>query len=308
MESLTKNIMKSTSVLILNLLLHICFAVAQEGSRDVAKYLGEAQPGLKPQVFAPGVVSVENRFEYGSTFSPDNKEFFFAVNVGQKPEIHVIKYENNGWSKPELLLGHQQYGYNDPFATPDGTRLFFISDRALDGKGPKKDIDIWYVERKQYGWSEPLNAGKEINSVKNEYYISFTRNSKMYFSSNGATSADNDKNYDIRTSEFKAGKFQPAVTLGSAINSEHYEADVFVAPDESYVIFCSERPGKGKGDLYISYKDQNGEWLPAKTISAGISTDAYEFCPFVTNDGKYFFFSRDGEIYWVAAEILKQFK
>ena len=282
---------------------------SQENKTDPTKYLGEKQPGLTPQLFSPGLVSRNDRYEYGSTFSPDNKEFYFAVNVGQKPEIHVIRLQNDAWTKPELLIGHGEYGYNDPFATPDGKRLFFISDRAHDGRGTKKDIDIWYVERNQNGWSDPINAGKEINSVKNEYYMSFTENGKMYFSSNGSTSDENDKNYDIKSSEFKNGNFQPAVTLGPAINSNHYEADVFVDPDERYAIFCSERPGgKGKGDLYISFKNTKGEWQPAKILDAGISTDAYEFCPFVTNDGKYFFFSRSGEIYWVSAQILDRFK
>jgi Tol biopolymer transport system component len=288
---------------------NIYFASAQESKIDPAKYLGERQPGLTPQLFSPGVVSIKDRFEYGSTFSSDNKEFYYAVNVGQKPEIHVIRFVNNGWTKPELLIGHPEYGYNDPFATPDGKRLFFISDRALDGKGPKKDIDIWYIERNQNGWSEPVNTGNGINTNKNEYYISFTKNTKMYFSSNGSTSAENDKNYDIKTSEYKNGNFQPSVTLGLAINSEHYEADVFVSPDESYIIFCSERPGgRGRGDLYISFKDKNGEWQPAKILDAGISTDAYEFCPFVTSDGKYLFFSRGGDIYWLSTQVLDRFK
>jgi Tol biopolymer transport system component len=284
-------------------------ACAQENKTEASKYLGEKEPGITPQLFSPGLVSRNDRYEYGSTFAPDNNEFYFAVNVGQKPEIHVIRFQNSTWTKPELLIGHSEYGYNDPFATPDGKRLFFISDRAMDGKGSKKDIDIWYVERNQSGWSAPVNAGKEINSAKNEYYMSFTKNGKMYFSSNGSTSKETDKNYDIKTSEFQNGNFQPSVTLGPAINSNHYEADVFVDPDERYVIFCSERPGgKGKGDLYISFRNSNGEWQPAKILDAGISTEAYEFCPFVSNDGKYFFFSRSGDIYWVSAQILNRFK
>lgn len=287
----------------------IHFVSAQDNKFDPTKYLGAEQPGLTPILFSPGVVSLNDRYEYGSTFSPDNKEFYYAINVGQKPEIHFSRFEDGAWTAPALLIAHAEYGYNDPFATPDGKRLFFISDRALDGKGPKKDIDIWYIERNQSAWSEPVNAGKEINTSKNEYYISFTKNTKMYYSSNGSTSAENDKNYDIKTSEYRNGKFQTSVTLGSAINSEHYEADVFVSPDESYVIFCSERPGgKGKGDLYISFKDKKGEWQPAKILDAGISTDAYEFCPFVTSDGKYFFFSRGGDIFWMSAQVLERFK
>lgn len=299
--------MKS-SVLIL-LIFSVIQIFAQEGKKNNAKYLAEEQPGLTPKVFAPGVVSVQNRFEYGSTFSPDGKEFFYAVNVGKKPEIHVIKFENSMWTKPAILISHELYGYNDPFLTPDAKRLFFISDRALDGKGDKKDIDIWYVERTTSGWSEPVNAGREINSDKNEYYISFTKKGKMYYASNGETSAENDKNYNIKTSEYKNGKFEPSKVLGPAINTENYEADVFISPDENYIIYCSERSdGKGKGDLYISFKDKNGSWKPAKIMDAGISTEAYEFCPFVTNDGKYFFFSRSGDVYWVSSDVIEKFR
>lgn len=301
--------MKLTFFLIASSCFSIHYVYGQENKIDPKKYLGEKQPGLTPQLFSPNLVSRNDRYEYGSTFSPDNNEFYFAVNVEQRPEIHGIRFHNGVWSKPELLIGHAEYGYNDPFASPDGKRLYFISDRALDGRGPKKDIDIWYVERNQSGWSEPINAGKEINSAKNEYYMSFTKNGKMYFSSNGSTSEENDRNYDIKTSEFKNGRFQPSIKVGPAINSTHYEADVFVDPDERYLIFCSERPGgKGKGDLYISFKNAEGEWQPAKILDAGISTDAYEFCPFVTSDGKYFFFSRSGDIYWVSAQILDRFR
>jgi hypothetical protein len=35
-----------------------------------------------------------------------------------------------------------------------------------------------------------------------------------------------------------------------------------------------------------------------------INTPGYEFCPFVTADEKYLFFSRDGDIYWVDAGLL----
>src|SRR5689334_11968848 len=112
-----------------------CFVVfciaadAQEGKKDPTRYLGEEQPGLTPKVFAPGVVSVDVNFEYGNTFSADGKEFYYAVNVGKKPEIRMIKFAHGAWSKPVTIFGHPKYGYNDPFLTPDQKRMFFISDR-----------------------------------------------------------------------------------------------------------------------------------------------------------------------------------
>jgi Tol biopolymer transport system component len=290
----------------------LCFTavtLSAQSKKEANKYLDQEQPTSTPTVFAPGIVSIEDRYEYGNTFSNDGKEFYYSVNVGQKPQINVIRFENNSWSLPKTILVHEVYGYNDAFLSPDDKRLYFISDRALDGKGPKKDIDIWYVERKGEGWSEPVNAGESINANKNEYYISFTKKGTMFFSSNAGTNAATDKNYDVRTAEFTGGKFLPNKKLGGAINTEHYEADVFVSPDETYVIFCSERPGgKGAGDLYISFKNAKGEWLPAKNMGEAINTFSYEFCPYVTPDGKFLFFSRSGEIYWVSASVIEHLR
>ena len=283
-------------------------AQAQEGKKEPLKYLGQPQPGSTATVFAPGSISLETRYEFGSTFSADGKEFFFATEVDHKPEIWTVKLVNNAWTKPEKILTHDKYGYNDPFLSQDGKRLFFISDRALDGKGDKKDIDIWYVERSKSEWSEPINAGAGINTNKNEYYISFTKNGRLYFSSNGGTTAENDKNFDIRSSEFANGKFQPSTKLSTAINTGNYEGDVYISPDESYIIYCSERPdNKGAGDLYISFKNSSGEWTPSKNMES-INSEAYEFCPYVTSDQKFLFFTRSGEIYWVSTEVIEKYR
>ncbi|GAB3770356.1 hypothetical protein GCM10028818_07960 [Spirosoma horti] len=135
--------------------------------------------------------------------------------------------------------------------------------------------------------------------------MSFTAEGTMYFSSNGGTDPSTDKNYDIRFSRYDKGQFQASQFLTNRVNTEHYEADVFVAPDEQYLIFCAERPdGFGQGDLYISFKSKAGEWQQAQNMGSVINTSGYEFCPFVTGDGKYFFFSKDGDIYWVAASVI----
>jgi len=285
------------------LLLGVSGFSCQQKKSDL--YLQQASPGLEPAVFAEGNISLKEQYEFGSVFSRDGKEFYYAVEVARKPFIQFSRLENGQWTPPTPLLKHEHYGYNDPFLSPDEQKLFFISDRALDGAGPKKDIDIWYVERKGDGWSEPINAGSAINSDKNEYYISFTSSGTMYFSSNSATDSVQNHNYDIYTSQYKEGAFQPTQRLGSAINSEHYEADVFVAPDESYLIYCAERPdGYGQGDLWMSLRDENGQWQRAKNLGDAINTKGYEFCPFVSADGKYLFFSRDGDIYWVEARLI----
>lgn len=272
------------------------------------KYFKQALPGKTPAVFAPGVVSMPNQFEFGAVYSKDRGEFYYGVEINGKAETRMMKYEKGIWTLPVKVLVHDTYSYNDPFLTPDEKKLFFISDRALDGKGPKKDYDIWYVERQGSKWSEPINAGKNINSAKNEYYISFTSSGKMYFSSNIADKAGAN-NYDIYSSEFRSGTFQPSAKLSASVNTQAYEADVFVSPDESYLVFSANRPGGlGNGDLFVSFKGADGKWTESRSLGNSINTETDDFCPYVTADGKYLFYASRGDVYWVSTEVIEKLK
>jgi hypothetical protein len=284
----------------------VCIAGANAQKPD-PKYFNEVPPGTTPVVFAQGKVSRPEQFEFGSVFSKDRSEFYYGVEINGKAETRMMKFENGKWTPPITILIHDVYSYNDPFLSPDEKKLFFISDRPLNGQGPKKDYDIWYIERRSGKWSEPINAGKNINSEKNEYYISFAKDGKMYFSSN-IGDKEGKKNFDIYSSEFRSGEFQPPARLASGVNSPHYEADVFVSPDESYLVFAANRPGGlGIGDLHVSFRESNGNWTDARRLDA-INTETDDFCPYVSPDGKYLFYASRGDIYWVSTEVIKKLR
>ena len=90
----------------------------------------------------------------------------------------------------------------------------------------------------------------------------------MYFSSN-----KNGASFDIYSSKAINGKFQKANPLSAAINTSAYEADVFIDPNESYIIFCATRKdGLGQGDLYISFKNTDGTWSKSSNMGELINT------------------------------------
>ncbi len=282
----------------------ICLSELSAQNRD-PKYFNEIPPGTTPMVFAPGKVSTTDQFEFGAVYSKDRSEFYYGVEINGKAETRMMKFEKGSWTSPIPILIHDVYSYNDPFLAPDEKRLFFISDQPHGRQGPKKDYDIWYIERQSGKWSEPINAGKYINSDKNEYYISFTKNGKMYFSSNNGDK-DGGNNFDIYSSEFRSGEFEPSVRLAAAINSSHYEADVFVSPDESYLVFAANRPdGLGSGDLYVSFREANGNWTAARSLGNTINTETDDFCPYVSPDGKYLFYASRGDVYWVSTGVIR---
>lgn len=278
-------------------------------NQDSLEYIGQKPPGLIPKVFAPSIISKKNEHEFGSVFNKKGTEFFYGVDINGKSEIRYTQLKGKTWCSPKVLISHSKFSFNDPFLSPDESKLYFISDKS-NIKNSSKDFDIFYIKRIGNKWNtEKIYSDKAINSNRNEYYVSFTNDGKLYFSSNRTSVKNKPSDYNIYSSELKNGEFLEPKLLNNSINSLSYEADVFVAPDESYLIFCSIRKeGFGKGDLYISFKDSFGKWSQPINMGKAINTQEHELCPFVTKDGKYFFYTSNQNIYWVDSAILNTFK
>lgn len=277
-------------------------------SREL-EYIDKAKPLLKPLLFAKGFITKDSISEFGSVFNKENDEFYFAIDSSKKASIKFTKYSNGKWTKPVTIVSDSSYSFNDPFLSNDEKRLYYISDKPRNEQDTIKDYDIWYSQKVGEKWSAPINVGLTINTDAHEYYISFTNNGAMYFASNKGRNDKRQHDFDIYKSEFKNGEFKTPQKLSDSINSRRYEADVFISPDESYIIYCSARKtGFGKGDLYISFKDDNGKWTQSINMGKRINSKGHELCPFVTKDGKYFFYTSNKDIYWVSAEIINEIK
>ncbi len=299
-----------------NILLFLCIAILTSCNPKIPNnliYIDQSQPFNQPQVFAPNFISKDTIAEFGSVFNKKGDEFFFAIDNKGHAKINYTTIKDGQWLEPITIVAHPTYSYNDPFLSPDETRLYYISNMPRNETDTIADFDIWYAEKDEYdwgySWSEPINAGHEINTDANEFYISFSNDGAMYFATNKENYEDRKHDFNIFKSVFENGKFQTPIKVSDAINSKRYEADVFVAPDESYLIFCSaRRSGFGRGDLYISFKDESGNWTDAINMGETINSEGHEICPFVTHDGKYFFYTSNQDIYWVSTGVFDVIK
>ncbi len=271
-------------------------------------YLGQKPPGLTPQVFAPGIVSTD-KSELNSVFSPDGREFYFSRSRGPGTSaIQLVTYEDGVWSPSRQVSFATGQTDVNPSLTTDGNTLFFGSLRD-DTRGPK---DIYVVKRLENGeWGIPKNLGAPINSEGNDNCPSVASDGTLYFHSDGLGGFGKQ---DIFKSEWIDGAYTEPENIGSPINTEDGEFDAFIARDEKYIIFGSDRNegGFGKTDLYISVRLDDGSWSEAKSLGGVINSAEYELCPYVTDDGKYFFFTSyrngQGDIFWVDAKILEEYK
>ena len=95
--------------------------------------------------------------------------------------------------------------------------------------------------------------------------------------------------------------------VGDSIgNTKEKEVDPFIAPDESYLLFCSNRqnPEKELCHLYISFKNKNGEWKEPVDLSLKMNFTTSSKFPYISQDNKFLFFSSGANIYWVDAQII----
>ncbi|MBT3750254.1 MAG: hypothetical protein HOG34_14835 [Bacteroidetes bacterium] len=249
------------------------------------KYLGQKEPGLKPEIFAPNIVST-GMAEINAAFSPDFKEFYFSISMPNGKFV-IMKMINDGtqWTKPEVASFSGKYSDADPFISYDGKWLYFISRRPIEStSSAKRDWDIWRAQRDGDQWLEPERLPSGINSEADETYPSLTQDGKLYFSS----SRIGKNNKDIYYAEKHEDSFSNPMRLNDTIN-KYWEGDIFISPKEDYMIFASHGRDSGSG-LYITF-NQEGQWSVPQRMSEEINVTGREFCPIVSPDGKYFFFT-----------------
>jgi len=277
----------------------LCFELYANDKWPILKgpYLGQKPPGKIPKIFAQGIVCTDLD-EYGCTFSPDGKQFFFTRTF-INPKKHVImvsKIEDMCWTKPRKVAFSESLSQGEPQFTPDGKKLLF--GRLEKGADDKLTPFIWEANFSDGQLENPkrLMAGM---------YATVSQSGNLYYTD---VSLGMDKG-DIVVSHFEGGKHHTAKVLEGGINSSYQDAHPFIAPNESYVIFDSNRPGGlGNNDLYVCFKKNDGSWGEAINLGAPINTENYDAIPYISPDRKYFFFYRAGDIYWVDARIIEDLK
>jgi len=226
--------------------------------------------------------------------APNGNEIMFSAQsvMGNVSAIISITKKNSKWSKPKVASFSGQFFDLEPFFSHDGLKLYFVSTRPInDSTNTPKDFDIWFVKRKDLksDWSPPKNMGPPINTKHGEFYPSIAKNGNFYFTRDNPELKRKD---DIYMSKNINGKLSSPIALADTINSEGYEYNAFIAPDESYLIYgCYNRKdGLGSGDLYISYNTKEG-WTKAENMGKKVNSTKMDYCPFVDTKTNTLYFT-----------------
>ncbi len=292
-----------------------------EDSKLIGPYLGQKPPGMTPEIFAPGIISTCHD-EFKIVFSPDGKELFLQIWGAPFPVITTMKEINGRWT--EQVIAHFSGKVIECFdISPDGQRMFVCSPDPIYGVNDPQTIwKISISEKTETGWGELKSLDPEIQG-----YPTIAANGNLYLAHEN----------DMWLSRFVNGSYSEMEKLGNSVSTERYsEQDPFIAPDESNLMFCRRDDGYGSWDIFISFRREDGSWTNAVNMGDKINSIASDVYPFVTSDGKYFFFSSrrtihkdysenpitleekikimnspgngNQDIYWVDARIIDTFK
>ena len=258
-------------------------------------YLGQTPPGDTPALFAPGLVTT-GMYTRDVAMTPDGSEFYFGVLLGSITAIvGTHRGEDGVWSEPEVArFSRDSRFFNlEPHISPDGSKFLFLSTRVED-PSPEElrswaSQDIWVVDRMGAGWGEPYNLGAPVNSDDAEFFPSMTLDGTLYFT----RGIDDGQESYIYRSRLVDGRYQEPERLGTEVNSTPNQFNAFISPDESYLILCTgaREDTMGGTDYYIVFRTPDDRWSGPINMGKKVNTPmAGEFSPYVSPDGRYFFF------------------
>jgi hypothetical protein len=263
---------------------------------------GQTPPGTNPVVFAPGILSLSNRFEGRIAFSPDGQECYFSVMTSDYSDMQLYCTTQDTasvWSSQVLVpfLPTQKKG--EPLFSTDGGKLYFTC--FTNNKS-----DFYVMERMSQGWSVPALLPSPINSSANEFNLCQAANGNFYFASKRSGGLGG---LDIYRTLNGTNQPPQVGNLGVPVNTSSDNGDPCIAPDERFLVFYG-LGSYGGADLFVSFNNQKGGWTTPVNLGSQFNTSADEFGTSLSPDGQYLFFVRQqylgtsGDVYWVSVAAI----
>lgn len=273
---------------------------ATAAARDVAT--GWRPPGPEhargdtAELFAPGVVSTGDVF--ASALTHDGRTVFFTRATQDRSRLTLMRARlvDGRWTPPEAVPLGDVTRAMDPHVTPDGRALYFTAPRRADARGfdePGGDWDTWVAELRADGSTGAFrNIGGPANTDRMEMYASVTRNGTLYYGTAAPVGRTDTTYRGVWRAELRDGG--TARRLEAPVNAHGGDAgNPYVTPDERVLLFNSGRPGgAGRSDLWMSVRGDDGRWGEPVNLGAAVNGPEVEFCPQLSPDGRFLFFSR----------------
>jgi|WetSurSiteA1Bulk_404760.scaffolds.fasta_scaffold00570_12 outer membrane protein OmpA-like peptidoglycan-associated protein len=145
-------------------------------------------------------------------------------------------------------------------------------------------------------WEEMKNAGRPLNTGDNEGAQTLSGDGRLMIFT-ACNRGNGLGRCDLYYSTREGDQWSLPRNLGRPVNTAYRETQPSITPDGNTLYFSSDRPGgQGLHDIWVSYRDDEGNWSPAENLGKEVNTPGIEMSPFIHPDNQSLYFSSDGHI------------
>jgi len=259
--------------------------------------------GAVVEIVGEGVIST-SRNETFPAEDPVDGSLWFSVyddSFGAQTIVRARAVED-GWTSAEVASFSGEWGDRAPRFSPDGSTLYFTSNRPRSQIGSPGDMNIWKVQRVDDGWGEPEILESPVNSAGNDIHASVTDRS-IWLASN------RDGGYG-RSDIYRVSRDDGVMLhLPPPVNDANSQPDLWVSRDETWMILViTDHPeGYGGDDLYFSRFD-GVSWTVPVNLGPVVNSAEYEYGPTVSADGTWLYFTshrgEEADVYRVPVAVV----
>ncbi len=221
--------------------------------------------------------------DYNLSLDRSETQLVFARSEAEfrNARIFVAHRAANGWSIPEPIdFSDERYSDSDPWLTPDGNILYFISNRPAQGREPdRSDYDIWRSVRTGDGWSAPEHLGPEVNGRGQELGPEL-HGERLYFSSARRSGTGG---LDIYQAPALGRGFGQATLVEGPFNTAASESDFTLSADGRAAMFW--RSSGERGIIHIAFRTDEG-WSAPSPLPPEVNIGPFNFTPSFSRDGR----------------------
>ena len=245
-----------------------------------------------PDMTNLGGIINSNQIEYAPSISADGNTMIYQSNKEGNYELFMAHRNPSGvWSSSEVIESIKNFGSDDVLIAGsslsyDGNYIYFFASYP-GGYGIE---DIWYVEKEGESWSNPINAGPNVNSRSYEGFPSISADgSTLYFMRTVKSPYPGKFCYQLFSSEKdNRGQWKMAQPLPYPV-SQGCENCPRIMSDNETLIFAAIREPSDNYDIYQSRNLGDGKW--SKPV-------AYDFIN-TPSDDKYGTIPSSGDIMYL---------
>jgi len=193
-----------------------------------------------------------------------------------------------------------------PVISPDGDKLYFVRTFYQGNTGGKlSGQDIWVSLRNELNeWGPATNNFKNINNQRNNAVVGTDSTETSIFLLNSYRPNTTKIHGIAKSIKIDSTWSKPYDIKINGLESDNSFIGFYINKEENVLLISMNAANSyGEEDLFISLKEENGQWTNPENLGATVNSKGFEISPFLSDDGKTLFFASDGHSGYGGSDI-----